>query len=102
MRALSQTWMKRSEIRLLALARSGDSRARCEVGRRYLRGLGDFPRHVRSGIEHLTHPSLAEDPMAMRTLAECLPLDSAVEAGLLGALRRAAQDGLAGAQAKLG
>jgi TPR repeat protein len=94
--------MKRSEIRLLALARSGDSTARCEVGRRYLLGLGGFPLHVRSGIEHLTHPSVAGNALARQTLAECLPLDAAVEAGLVGVLETAARDGLPVAQAKLG
>lgn len=94
--------MRRQDIRLLALARGGDTQARCEVGRRYLRGDDGFPRHVASGIEYLSHPSVATLPAAARIVAECMTLDEIVQARMLGMLQRAADTGLAVAQAKLG
>lgn len=94
--------MRRQDIRLLALARSGDVHARCEVGRRYLSGTDGFPRYLASGIEYLSHPSVAALPAAAQIVAECLMLNEIVQARLLGALRRAADAGLAAAQAKLG
>jgi TPR repeat protein len=94
--------MKRQDIRLLALARGGDIQARCEVGRRYLLGAEGFPRHLGSGIEHLSHPSVVGLPAAARIVAECMTLDEIVQARLLPALQRAADAGLAVAQAKLG
>lgn len=94
--------MRRQDIRLLAMARSGDVQARCEVGRRYLLGADGFPRHLASGIEHLSHPSVALLPQAAQIVAECMTLDEIVQARMLGALQRAADAGLAIAQAKLG
>lgn len=93
--------MRRTDIRLLALARSGDVLARCEVGRRYLLGADGFPRHLASGIEHLSHPSVAQLHKAAQVVAECMTLDEIVHARLLGVLKRAADAGLAIAQAKL-
>lgn len=94
--------MRRQDIRLLALARSGDVQARCEVGRRYLLGTDGFPRHLASGIEHLSHPSVAALPAAAQAVAECMTLDEIVQARMVGALQRAADAGNAVAQAKLG
>ena len=94
--------MRRQDIRLLALARSGDVQARCEVGRRYLLGADGFPRHLASGIEYLSHPSLAALPAAAQIVAECMTLDEIVQAGTMSALQRAADAGLAVAQTKLG
>jgi hypothetical protein len=93
--------MRRQDIRLLALARSGDMQARCEVGRRYLLGADGFARHLASGIDYLSHPSVATLPAAARIVAECMTLDEIVHAGMLEALKRAADAGLAVAQAKL-
>jgi TPR repeat protein len=94
--------MRRQDIRLLAMARSGDVQARCEVGRRYLLGADGFPRHLASGIEHLSHPSVASLPQAAQIVAECMTLDEIVQARMMGALQRAADAGIAVAQAKLG
>lgn len=94
--------MRRQDIKLLALARSGDIASRCEVGRRYLSGTDGFPRHVASGVDYLSHPSVAALPAAARIVAECMTLDEIVQAGLLETLRRAADAGIAVAQAKLG
>jgi TPR repeat protein len=93
--------MRRQDIRLLALARGGDEQARCEVGRRYLLGADGFPRHPASGIEHLTHPSVALLPKSAQIVAECMTVEEIVQARMLGALKRAADAGLAIAQAKL-
>ncbi len=94
--------MRKQEIKLLALARSGDTRARCEIGRRYLLGTDGFPRHVSSGIEYLTHPSVAHLQAATRTLVECLSLEDILESGMLATLSTEAQGGSAIAQSKLG
>jgi TPR repeat protein len=94
--------VRRDNIKLLALARSGDALARCEVGRRYLLGIEGFARHVQSGIEHLTHPAVAALPAAIDTLAHGLALDELLDAGLLPTLRRSAQSGFAPAQSRLG
>ncbi|MEW6707793.1 MAG: hypothetical protein AB1430_23355 [Pseudomonadota bacterium] len=93
--------MKRQDIRLLALARSGDTQARCEVARRYLLGADGFPRHLASGVEHLSHPSVAELPAAAQIVAECMTLEEIVQARMMSALQRAADAGLAVAQTKL-
>jgi TPR repeat protein len=94
--------MRRQDIQLLATARQGDAAARCEVGRRYLLGVDGFPRHVASGLDHLTQPNTRDLPLAARIVAESLPLAELLEHGLEGALQRAARDGSATAQLKLG
>ena len=94
--------MRRQDIKLLALARSGDAQARCEVGRRYLSGTDGFRRQLGSGIEYLSHPSVAGLPQACRSIADCMTLDEIVQARLTGMLQRAAAAGVAVAQAKLG
>lgn len=91
--------MRRQDIQLLASARQGDGAARCEVGRRYLLGADGFPRHVASGLEHLTHPSVRERPQAATLIAEHLPLDELLRRGLETVLDRAAASS-AVAQAK--
>ena len=93
--------MQRQNIRLLALARSGDAQARCEVGRRYLLGRDGFPRHLASGIEYLSHPAMAALPAAAKIVAECMTLDEIVQAQMLSTLQRASDAGHAIAQAKL-
>lgn len=93
--------MRRQDIRLLALARGGDAQARCEVGRRYLSGTDGFPRHLASGIDYLSHPSVSALPAAAKIVAECMTLDEILQAGMVGVLKRAADAGLPIAQAKL-
>lgn len=66
--------LKRQDIRLLAQARQGDLRARCEVGRRYLLGADGFMRHVPSGIDHLRQAAQIDRAAAAEVLAACLPL----------------------------
>jgi len=94
--------MRRQDIQLLATARQGDAAARCEVGRRYLLGVDGFPRHVASGLDHLAQPNTRDLPQAARIIAESLPLAELLDNGLESALQRAAQDGSAAAQLKLG
>ena len=94
--------MRRQEIRLLAQARQGDVRARCEVGRRYLLGVDGFARHPASGIEHLRQAALSDPAAAATILAECLPLHELLEAGQHEALARAATNGSPTAQARFG
>jgi TPR repeat protein len=94
--------VKRQDIRLLALARQGDTVARCEVGRRYLLGADGFPQHLPSGIEHLRLAARQDAVRAARVLAECLPLHELLRAGELPTLQRAAADGSAAAQWRLG
>lgn len=90
--------MRRTDIRLLALARQGDASARLEVGRRYLLGSDGFPQHLPSGLEHLRLAAAQGAPAAARVLAECLPLHELLRAGEWAALQRAASDGSAAAQ----
>lgn len=94
--------MRRQDIQLLAQARRGDTRARCELGKRYLLGSEGFPRHVAMGIEHLRHPSVDNTPLAAATLVQHLALHELLALGQLDLLQRAAQDGLAAAQFGLG
>lgn len=94
--------MRRQDLKLLALARSGDAQARCEVGRRYLSGAQGFPRHLVSGLDHLRHPSVVALPLAAQAVAECMSLDEILHAGVIDMLQRAADAGQADAQCKLG
>lgn len=93
--------MKRQDIRLLAQARAGDAAARLEVGRRYLIGDAGFHRHVETGLEYLSHPSVAGQSAADAVLCEGLALHELLAHGLLPALRRAAETGNAAACVKL-
>ena len=93
--------MRRQDIQLLVAARQGDIAARCEVGRRYLSGDGGFPRHVPSGIEHLTHPSVRALPQAARLIAEGLSLQELLAQQQRPALEIAAAAGSTAAQFKL-
>lgn len=90
--------MRRQDIQLLAQARQGDVRARCEVGRRYLLGVDGFTRHVAAGIDHLRQAAAADPVAAARVLAECLPLHELLAQGLAPALQRAAAAGSVPAQ----
>ena len=94
--------MRRQDIQLLALARQGDTAARCEAGRRYLLGADGFQQHVATGIDYLTHPNVKDTAQAARIIAESLPLEDIVQLQQEGALARAAADGSASAQTKLG
>jgi TPR repeat protein len=94
--------MRRQEIQLMAQARRGDATARCEVGRRYLLGVGGFPRHVALGLEYLEHPSLNGTAAPVRIVAESLPLEQLLELGQTEALARAAAAGSIAAQVKWG
>jgi TPR repeat protein len=94
--------MRRQDIQLLALARQGDVAARCEAGRRYLRGTDGFPQHTGTGLEYLTHPNLKGSVQAARIIAESLALEDLLQMQQEAALLQAAQAGSAIAQAKLG
>ncbi len=94
--------MRRQDIQLLALARQGDTAARVEAGRRYLLGSDGFQQHTATGIDYLTHPNVKDTPQAARIIAESLPLEDIVQLQQEGALARAAADGSASAQTKLG
>lgn len=94
--------MRRQDIQLLASARQGDIAARCEAGRRYLRGVDGFPRHVATGIDYLTHSSVKDLPEAARLIAESLPLEEMLSLQQETALAQAASSGSADAQMKLG
>lgn len=92
--------MRRPNILLLAQARH-DPTARCEVGRRYLLGIEGFARHVPTGVEYLTHPSLQGSAQAATLISECMSLDEIVAHRQETALQQAAQSGCAEAQFKL-
>lgn len=94
--------MRRQDIQLLALARQGDAAARSEAGRRYLVGGDGFPRHIATGMEYLSHPSVRERPETARTIAESLPLQDLLQLQQHEALRKAAAAGSLLAQFKLG
>ncbi len=94
--------MRRQDIQLRALARSGDTNARLEVGRRYLLGVEGFPKHSLTGIDYLTHPSVCDLPGARILISECLPLDELLLLGQQESLRKAALSGSASAQLKFG
>lgn len=94
--------MRRQDIQLLALARQGDAAARSEAGRRYLIGGDGFPRHVATGIEYLSHPTVRERPETARIIAESLPLQDILQLKQEDALRKAAIAGSLLAQLKLG
>ncbi len=94
--------MRRQDIQLLALARQGDAAARSEAGRRYLIGGDGFPRHVATGMEYLSHPSVRERPETARTIAENLPLQDLLQLQQEEALHKAATAGSLLAQFKLG
>jgi TPR repeat protein len=94
--------MRRQDIQLLALARQGDAAARSEAGRRYLVGGDGFPRHVATGMEYLSHPSVRDRVETARTIAESLPLQDLLQLQQDDALRKAAAGGSLLAQFKLG
>ncbi|MCW5631956.1 MAG: hypothetical protein KIT17_01335 [Rubrivivax sp.] len=94
--------MRRQDIHLLVRVRHGDAEARCEVGRRYLLGAEGFPRHFVTGLDYLTHPSVACSEQASCVIAEALPLHEIVRLNQLPALRSAARVGSPGACVKLG
>jgi TPR repeat protein len=93
--------MRRQDIQLLANARRGDPVARCELGRKYLRGEDGVPRHVSTGLEYLSHPSASTSAQAARVIAEALALQEIVRFGQVDALRLAAGDGSVVARSKL-
>ena len=94
--------MRRQDIQLLALARQGDTAARCEAGRRYLLGADGFPQHTATGLDYLNHANVRELPQAARIIAESLALEDILQLQQEGALARAAAGGSAAAQVKLG
>src|SRR3989338_4397149 len=94
--------MRRQDIQLLILARQGDPAARSKAGRRYLVGGDGFPRHVATGIEYLSHPSVRELPETACAIAESLPLQDLLELKQEDALHKAAAAGSPLAQFKLG
>ena len=94
--------MRRQDVQLLALARQGDIAARCEAGRRYLQGKHGFPHHIPTGIDYLTHPNVRDLPEAARIIVENLSLEELLQLRQEVALERAAADGSADAQFKLG
>lgn len=94
--------MRRQDIQLLALARQGDTAARCEAGRRYLLGSDGFQQHTATGLDYLTHPNVKGTPLAARIIAESLPLEEIVQLQQEAALAQAAAAGSVSAQIKLG
>ncbi len=94
--------MRRQGIQLLAAARQGDVASRYTVGRGYLQGIDGFPRHVRTGIEYLSHASVKGLPAAACLIADSLSLEELLSLQQEQALRDAAHAGSAVAQAKLG
>ena len=94
--------MRRQDIQLLALARQGDTAARCEAGRRYLLGVDGFPQHIATGLDYLSHANVRELPQAARIVAESLALEDILQLKQENALAQAAAAGSATAQVKLG
>ncbi len=94
--------MRRQDIQLLALARQGDTAARCEAGRRYLLGADGFPQHTATGLDYLNHANVRELPQAARIIAESLALQDLLQLQQEPALAKAAAAGSASAQVKLG
>ena len=94
--------MRRQDIQLLALARQGDTAARCEAGRRYLLGADGFPQHTATGLDYLNHANVRELPLASRIIAESLALEDILQLQQEPALAKAAAAGSASAQVKLG
>jgi TPR repeat protein len=94
--------MRRQDIQLLALARQGDTAARCEAGRRYLLGVDGFPQHTATGLDYLTHANVREMPQAACIVAESLALEELLQLDQFDALARAAAAGSVAAQVKLG
>lgn len=94
--------MRRQDIQLRVLARSGEIGARLEVGRRYLLGVDGFTKHSPTGIDYLKHPSVCDLPRAHICIAECLPLDELLHLGQQESLRKAAHAGSSIAQLKFG
>lgn len=93
--------MRRQDIQLLAAARSGNTQARCEAGRRYLIGDHGFPRHLATGIEYLTHASVRDSALAQGILADTLSVQELMAAELVHAAEGAARHGNAVAQVKV-
>jgi TPR repeat protein len=93
--------VRKQDLQLLATARQGDVAARCELGRKYLRGEPGFPRHVATGLEYLSHPKLAASGLAAKVIAESLPLQDLMRLDQEPALRAAASAGSTAAQLKL-
>lgn len=94
--------MRRQDIQLIALARQGDVDARYEAGRRYLLGAEGFPRHISSGLDYLSHPSVRGTPQAAKIITENLPLQDILAQRQEPCLRIAAAAGVPAGQAKLG
>ena len=94
--------MRRQDIQLLALARQGDTAARCEAGRRYLLGVDGFPQHIATGLDYLNHANVRALPQAARIVAESLALEDILQLQQEDALAQAAAAGSAPAQVKLG
>jgi TPR repeat protein len=94
--------MRKQDIRLITRARHGDATARCEVGRRYLLGIEGFQRHVATGLDYLSHASLAGQTRPARLIAEALALEELVSLDQTVMLARAAEAGCIPAQVKLG
>lgn len=94
--------MRRQDIQLLAAARRGDIDAQCEAGRRYLAGADGFPQHTQTGLDYLLHASVRDLSMALKLIADTLPLHELLSRDLLVELTRAADLGNTVALAKLG
>ena len=94
--------MRRQDIQLLASARQGNVAAKTEVGRKYLVGADGFTRHVATGLEYLTHPSLRNVPEVSKVIAESLTLPEIFRFSQEEALQMAATAGSTSAQLKLG
>jgi len=82
--------MKRECLRLLADARSGDHRAQRVVAEHYLRGTAGFPKHMRLGVEYLSHPEISCTREASVVIARSLSLTELLEMDCMRHLQTAA------------
>jgi TPR repeat protein len=94
--------MRRDNLQLMSAARTGDVKARWEIGRRYLLGINGFQRSVPTGIDYLTHQSVRHLSEAAIVIAENLTLHELIHFQQEDALQTAAKAGSVAARLKLG
>jgi len=82
--------MKRECLRLLANARSGDHLARQVVAEHYLKGTAGFSKHLKLGIEYLSHPTVSGLRETSLLISRSLSLTELVDLRRLSDLRSAA------------
>ncbi|WP_313570126.1 hypothetical protein [Comamonas terrigena] len=82
--------MKRENIRLRSLARSGDIDARMKLGGFYLEGTMDFPRNIKIALEYLSTPALKYKNETAKLICEHLDILEIIEHHQIENLRIAA------------